>query len=394
MLGTDRPVILHVVNSLDGGGTERTLIRLLGELDRATCRHVVITLREAGSLANKLPPDIPCRALGTPGDARCLGFALAAVVREHRAVAIHARNTCCWADATIAKLLVPRIRLVLGFHGLEQNGPFSWRDRLVARTAGWIGARFLTPSTSGAAKLMRELGIAQARIRTIHNGVDVPDDLVYDGAALRTTRARWSLTEREIVIGTVGSLTPVKRHDLLVEAFARVRTRCPRAHLVLVGDGPLRETILNLTRTLHVEDAVTLTGWQDDVPALLRAMDIYACTSDSEGMSNALLEALAAGLPVVATDVGDNPIVVRPGRDGLIVPPTEVNALATALLELAEAQDRRSHFARAARRRAQRYRFCQTVRGYDAYYRALTAPTVGSPGPEAAFRSVPVATGP
>ncbi len=393
MLGADRLVILHVVNSLDGGGTERTLVRLLAELDRSTCRHLVITLREAGSLASALPRDIPCRALGTSGDARCLGFALAAVAREHRAVAIHARNTGCWADATIAKLLAPRIRLVLGFHGLEKSAVFSRRDRLVAKTAAWIGARFSTPSASGAAKLTRELGIAPDRIRTIRNGVDTSDYPDYDGDALRTARARWSLTDREIVIGTVGSLTRVKRHDLLIEAFARIRMRCPRAHLLLVGDGPLRETLLNLSRTLHIEDAVTITGWQNDVPAILGAMDIYACTSDSEGMSNALLEALAAGLPVVATDVGDNPIVVRPGRDGLIVPPREANALAAALLELAETPDRRSHFARAARRRAQRYPFRQTIHEYDAYYRALAALTVSSPGPKIEFRSTPAAAG-
>jgi len=393
MRGADRQTILHVVHTLDGGGTERTLIRLLAELDRSTCRHVVVTLREAGSLANTLPEDIPCRALGATANTRCLGFTLAVVAREHRATAIHARNTCCWADATIAKVLAPRIRVVLGFHGLERSGRFSMRDRLVAKTAAWVGARFLTPSTSGATKLIRELGIAPDRIQTIHNGVDAPDDPASDGDAMRTARARWRLTDRDLVIGTVGSLSPVKRHDLLVAAFARIRTRCPRARLLLVGDGPLREMILNQCRTLRIEDAVTITGWQDDVPALLRAMDIYACTSDSEGMSNALLEALAAGLPVVATDVGDNPTVVRPDRDGLIVPATDVNVLAAALRVLAEAPDRRLHFAQAARRRARRYRFCRTIREYDAYYRALTAPTVISPNFETEFRSAPTVAG-
>jgi len=318
-----------------------------------------------------LPDDVPCRALETTARSRCLALELASVAREFRAAVLHARNTCCWADATLAKLLVPRLRLILGFHGLTTPGPFSLRDRVVAGLATWIGGRFLTPSASGAAKIMSELATAPDLVRTIPNGIDIPIAPIGDESTRSATRARWGISDGDLLFGTVGSLTPVKRHDLLIEAFAQVRRWHGHAHLLLVGDGPLRDRLLDQCRARHVEDAVTITGWHDDVASMLAIMDVYACTSDAEGMNNGLLEALATGLPVVATNVGDNPIIVRPGVDGLISPPGNAAALTDALLELAGSPDRRTAFQEAARSRAGAFRFADTVRAYDAYYRAL-----------------------
>src|SRR5262249_55707283 len=122
------------------------------------------------------------------------------------------------------------------------------------------------------------------------------------------------------VIGTVGRLTEIKRQDVLIRAFARVAARHPESRVLLVGDGPLRAVLEALAAPLGVGDRVTFAGYRDRPERFLRLMDVFALTSRSEGMPLAILEAWAAGLPVVASRVGGIPEVVADGRTGLLFP--------------------------------------------------------------------------
>jgi glycosyltransferase involved in cell wall biosynthesis len=145
----------------------------------------------------------------------------------------------------------------------------------------------------------------------------------------------------------------VKDHALLLRAFAKVRMQVPEAVLAVVGDGPLRAALETQAEQAGISDAVRFMGDRHDVPRLLTGMDVFALSSASEGYSIALLEACAAGLPIVATDVGGNREIVRDGVNGRLVPAADVAALATALIALLRGGDEAGRMGRAGQSWAQ-----------------------------------------
>ena len=167
------PGIVHVVHSLEGGGTERGLVSLLCGLDSSYGRHVVVTLRGAGPLAARLPDHVSCRPIGATGRSRTICLKLARIAREWKASVIHARNTGCWYDATVAGWLTPGARLVLGFHGLETGPTFSGRQRRLARLGLYAGARFVSVSEAGKRQLTAEAAIPPERVDVLINGIDL-----------------------------------------------------------------------------------------------------------------------------------------------------------------------------------------------------------------------------
>jgi len=368
-----RPAVLHLVNTLEGGGTERMLLRLLQRMDRSRRRHVLVTLRGAGSFVSELPPEVACVALDARGRRKRLGGALVGAVRECGAAVLHARNTGTWADATLAKLLHPRVSLLLGFHGLDHAGPFSRRDRLVAAAATRFGATFTTVAHSGKSKLRDELGIPPGRIVVIPNGADERAFHRIAPACREESRRALGIPDQAFVVGSVGSLVPVKRQDLLIEALAALSRHHPRIRLLLVGNGPLRRELIEQCRTLGLAELVLLPGALEDVRPAYAAMDAYVCASDAECFNNALIEAAACGRPIVATNVGDNANVIRHGREGLIVPPADPVALTEALEAMVTQPRRCALLGRDARSRAGAFTLTKTVAAYESLYETVAA---------------------
>ncbi len=354
------------------------MVALLEAADPSRLRHVVVTLREAGSLSAKLPDHVACRPLAVRGRCRTAGLGLASVTRFWRAAVIHARNTGCWSDATVARLLTPGARLVLGFHGLETAGALSAGQRRAAQRGLRVGARFASVSAAGGRQLREEAGIPSRRIDLLDNGVKLEPFLTLDKGVGGRTRACLGLPDTAFVVGIVGSLTPVKQHAMLIEAIARVSQTIRDVRLLIVGDGPLRAVLNRQVREAGLCDRVCFLGFREDIPAVMTAMNVYVCSSASEGMNNALLEAMAAGLPCVATNVGDNPRVLRDGVEGCVVGPRCSSAVADALIMLATAPDVRRRLATAAKGRAADFDFQKTVAAYEEYYKKLVAPRDGS----------------
>jgi len=368
-----RTTILHLVHSLTGGGTERTLVALLNGFDHQRARHKVVTLRGAGELAAKLPEHIGCQALEASGLRRGCAVSLARIVRREKAAIIHARNTGCWFDALAASVLSPASRLILGFHGLDSGVVFSSRKRRMARLAQWWGATFATNSFSGKLQLTAQIGLAPNRITVLPNGVDLarfPPKSDFEKSRLRDL---FGLPNRGFVIGAVGSLTRVKRWDVLIAAFAQLLRIEHRCVLVIVGDGPERTSLIDLAEKLGVNDRICWAGACEDVPDRLAAMDVFVSTSDSESMSCVLLEAMASALPVVATDVGDNLSLARQEREGLIVPRGDSRAVADAVGTLLRFPELRVRLGSAARRRAEEYSFPNVLDDYQVFYERVAA---------------------
>ncbi len=368
------PAIIHVLHSLTRGGTERTLVALLRSFDPERFRHIVVTLREAGPLAARLPDHVACQPLGTSGRSWFAGMRLARLTRRWGAAVIHARNTCSWHDAIWAGLLTRGARLVLGFHGLETPEPFNGRQRLLARWGLRTGGCFTSVSHSGDRQLREQTRVPANRITVIPNGIDLNVYERRDSDERRRRRAGLGWDDATFVVGTVGALTPVKGQASLISAVARITRVVDNVRLLIVGDGPLRESLTRQANEEGIGERVTFTGPRDDIPDLLACMDAYVCSSVSEGMSNSLLEALASGIPTVATDVGDNALVVRDGIDGRIIASDSSKSIAVELASLARSSELRQRYASAARERAREFSFDRTAHAYEAFYESLVTP--------------------
>ena len=215
-------------------------------------------------------------------------------------------------------------------------------------------------------------GVEAGRIETLPNAVDV--DLFRPDAERRTkVRTEWGVADDEVVIGSLGRLDPEKRPDLLIESFAAVAARVPRARLVIAGGQARGTSIRSLAERHGVLDRTLVLGHRPDAEDVLRGFDAFVQASDSEGSPYSLLEAMASGTPVVATAVGGVPSMVSAGEDGLLVPKGDASALAAAIEEILRSPAAARARASAARARiaAERSLVARNARVLERYRHLL-----------------------
>jgi glycosyltransferase involved in cell wall biosynthesis len=192
-----------------------------------------------------------------------------------------------------------------------------------------------------------------------------------NGVTSDGVREELGIPESSPVVGTVGNFTPKKAHGTLVEAAVLVRAKVPEARVVMVGHGPLEGELRRRARQLGLEEAVIFTGYREDAARVTSAFDVFALPSAFEGLSVALLEAMALGRPVVATRVGGTPEVVRDGTEGFLVPPGDQGALAEGIARLLRDRDLSDRMGKAARQRADAFDIRQAIRRMEEVYAEL-----------------------
>jgi len=341
------PRVLQVVLSLDTGGTERLVIDICTRL-QPRFRMAVCCLDRQGALAHELTDrGIEVIALHRSAGFRpSVGYRIAQVAERHQAAVVHCHQYSPFVYGRIATLCRPRLKLVFTEHGRLSDDPPSLKRRMVNPLLGRLPASLYSVSGVLRDSMIAE-GFPDRRIEVIHNGVDPgPGATIFDR---RRARRELGMSEETFLVGTVARLDPVKNLDMLVEAFAGVRTALANGLLIIIGDGPERRRLENLARAAGVADAVRFLGHRGDVRRLLPAFDVYVNSSISEGVSLTILEAMATNLPVVATAVGGTPEVVADGVTGLLVPARQPAALASALTALGKAPERRAELGSAAR---------------------------------------------
>ncbi len=223
----------------------------------------------------------------------------------------------------------PHGHVFYGHFGRLASWAFLQVERLLARRTTWLIA--LTEAERDE-HLDRHVGVAE-RFAVAPSGIDLDRYRALVGVTGRRPSGL-DIPPDAVVIGSVGWLTTVKGPRYLIEAVATLKPTHPRLHLVLVGSGDLRDELGALARTLGIGKSVTFAGQRQDVPDCLAAMDVFVLPSLNEGMGRALVEAMAAGRPVVATRVGGIPAIIEDRATGLLVPPQDSDALAGALAEL------------------------------------------------------------
>lgn len=339
--------VLQVVLQLDAGGTERLVIELVRRLqDRFPTS--VCCLDEPGSWGRQLADEgVQVTALGrAPGFHPGLAWKLADVAARFNATVMHCHHYSPFVYGTLARLRLPRVRIVFTEHGRLSDAPPSRKRRLANRFL-MMGS----PAVYAVSHDLRRHLVAEGypeRTGVIWNGIE--PGVAPDEDARRHARRLMGLADGVKVVGTVARLDPVKDLGTLLQAVAIVR-REVACRLVVVGDGPAREALKLRARALHIEDAVDWLGQRDDVRELLPGFDVYANSSISEGISLTLLEAMAAELPVVATDVGGSPEVVEDGQTGALCPARSPDALGSSLQRIFGDARLAADYGRAGRSR-------------------------------------------
>jgi glycosyltransferase involved in cell wall biosynthesis len=248
--------------------------------------------------------------------------------------------------------------------GFQKTARIRWLMRKLDRRFD----RIVAPSRAILEGLPHARG---TRMVCIPNGVDTRRFAPVAPGLRARLREDLGCKPGQLVIGCVAGLHPVKRHVDLIDAFARVHSRLPQSHLLLVGEGRMRDALETRIVALGLQGAVRLLGERGDISRVLPAFDLFALVSESEGMSNAILEAQSCGLPVVATRVGGNPELVD-ADCGVLVEPNDPAALAQALLELLPDVARRTKLGAAGRTRVcARHSLQAMANAYLALYREL-----------------------
>jgi glycosyltransferase involved in cell wall biosynthesis len=352
------------------GGTQRHLLEVLKFLDRRRFRPIVISAKRGGEIGRAIEAsgvELVRLDLGE----RVVSVDMVRCVRQTAAL-FRARNVevvqCFqWRPALIgiaAARLARRGRVVAGRRSAPvERGVRALLEDLVVRLADRVVVN---------AETLRPRGAAAARTEVIPSGVDT--ELFRPRPEIRAeARARLGLSAANRVVGTVGRLETRKGTAVLLEAAARlVKKELPDLRVLVVGDGPLRDELPALAARLGITDHVVMLGDRSDVPEVLAALDVFVLPSRTEGMSNALLEAMATALPVVATAVGGNPEVVSAEMTGVLVPPDDVMAMADAVMRLATSPILAAELGAAARRQVEeRYGARAMVRRLEAVYAAV-----------------------
>jgi glycosyltransferase involved in cell wall biosynthesis len=307
-----------------------------------------------------------------PGRDWGVAWRLAREIRTRSIEVVHAHQYSPFFYATLAKFATGgRFRLILTEHGRHYPDDVSPMRRGLNRVVLDRLADAVNACCAFSAKaLSRNDGFRGKRIEIIENGIDVDR---YDAMADRgSLRARLGLDDSRRYVAMIARFHPAKDHATLLRAFARVADHRPDVDLVLAGDGQLRGEIEEQVSSLGLTQRIRLLGVRRDVPEILQAVDIFALSSVCEAASLTLLEAMAAGRPVVVTAVGGNPEIVRQGIDGLLTPRGDDAALAKSILRLLDDPDEAKRMGASGQKRVRdRYRLETTVDRYYNLYRRL-----------------------
>ncbi|WP_146649386.1 glycosyltransferase [Labilithrix luteola] len=367
--------VAHVLSSLHLGGQERVALDLASYQKSAGWEVTALSL--APLPEGLLAKDFRAAGVAVETFEKRAGVDVALAVRvglwmRGRFDLVHTHNPAALLYGAPAAALA-RIACVHTKHGANPRGG---RRLMANRLAGRLVDAFVAVSPETAEVARKRNEVAESKLRVIANGIDL-ERFRPDPAARDATRAALGIDRSAWVVGTVGRLAVEKNQSLLLRAIAPLLE--PDGHILLIGDGPLAESLSALAIELRVERRVHLLGARPDVPALLNALDVFALSSLTEGLPLVIPEAMATGLPVVSTAVGGIATVVEEGRTGFLVP-TGDEALLRAKLaalqrdrELGRACGARGRSAAIARYTADRMR-----RDYqELYERILLQRAVG-----------------
>lgn len=352
------PLIVHIIYRLGIGGLENGLVNLINRLPADKYRHAIICLTDSTDFKYRIQrSDVEVYEMHKrPGQDWASFLNVYQLIKRLRPAVVHTRNLAAIEYQMCAFLAGVPYR-VHGEHGWDVFDPdgtnvkYQWLRRLL----GLLVQRFIPLSRHLEEYLLHKVGIPAAKITRICNGVDT--QVFYPGSNIRSVPMGCPLAlDGKVVFGTVGRMHGVKDQLTLVRAFIQACNQsqlfAERARLLIIGDGPLRKDALTMLDTSGLTEKAWLPGERSDIADILRSLDVFVLPSKAEGISNTILEAMATGLPIIATRVGGNPELVEEGVNGCLVDKENPQQLAEAMLDVLLDDDKRARLAAASLRRA------------------------------------------
>jgi len=374
--------ICYVIASVttDRAGTERHLLRLIRALDRTRFDPLLVVLQQSDWTSRFDDPRVPMQVLGfcsfwRPRDWRCVGR-LAGVLRGHgtRVVELH------YPDAHLLGSLAARLAAVPAIIACRRDAAdyYGWKELTYCRLGGLLTDCYLANSREVVRSVSRIESLAPSRFEVIHNGLDLEQ---FDRAAGQPLPEPFlAATKGKRLVVLAANLRPVKNIPLFLDAARLVLRAVDDVVFTLLGSGPEEHRLKQRARELGIAEQVVWTGAVPETAPYLRRASVACLTSDSEGFSNALIEYMAAGLPVVATRVGGAAEAVLDGETGFLTAKGNAEQLAVRIIELLQAPSLSRRLGAAGRRRVeQHFSIAHAVDEYQQLYERLAGSPTGAP---------------
>lgn len=368
--------VMHILGSLGPGGAEMGIVRLIRYFPKGKIKHAVCSIGSDVTMKDQLPQGTNCYALGLDGPSYIAFIKLYKLLKKTNIDIAHVNNLAPWLDVALASRLAG-CNCVETFHGIEENHyTFSLPRRLLLRIACLLTFSITAVGEPVAQRLAHLTGIKRSRIQVLPNGVDT--DLFKPCSSHRYRRhlkLSLGVPENSFLFGCVASLTPVKNHADLLKAFAMALYNNKNSdsikdvYLILVGNGPLEPELKVRAAQLGIERRVIFLGRRNDVQKILQALDLFILNSKTEGMSYAILEAMATGVPVIATNVGANTDLVERNAEGYLVPQGEIMPMVNRITEVLKDKSILLNMGNKARKKiVERYSHKSMVFSYERLY--------------------------
>jgi sugar transferase (PEP-CTERM/EpsH1 system associated) len=377
----EAPLVCHLVYRFATGGMENGVVNLLNRIPPDRYRHAIVSLTEVSVFKRRLErlSEIEIVEFKQPkGNDLGTHRRLYSTLRRLKPAILHTRNLAA-EEGQIAGFLARVPVRIHGEHGRDMYDLHGKERRylLMRKLLRPLVHRQLAVSKDLADWLVTTVGVKRPKVRQIYNGVDAARFRPRGAEPRSSVLPSGFAPPNAVVFGTIGRMAEVKNQTDLARAFVTLLAHRPaaraNARLVLVGDGPLREWCARILAEGGCTDLAWLPGERDDVPGILRSLDVFVLPSIGEGISNTILEAMASGLPVVATAVGGNPELVAHGATGALVPASDATALGDALVPYLDDGGLRAAHGAAGRRAVEaRFSLDAMVAAYlDVYDAAL-----------------------
>lgn len=343
------PLVAHIVYRFDYGGLENGLVNLINTMPADAARHVVISLTEPGGIVQRLTKtDVAVHNLQKkPGKDPAAYIRLFRLLRTLNPDVVHTRNFGT-LDCQLVAFLAGVPNRLHGEHGWDVHDPLgkNRKYRYLRRLLSPLVHKFIVLSHELQMWMIEVVGISSAKVERICNGVDTDRF---------KPSAKSGQKGKSLVFGSVTRFTEIKDPLNTIKGFiqleSQLKEKIALLKLLMVGNGYLRADALDMISESGMEQNVCLVGSQLDVGPWLEKMDVFVMGSKREGISNTILEAMASGLPVIATNTGGNPELVEAGQTGMIVETENPNALAEAMATYSTNPDMISQHGRKARER-------------------------------------------
>lgn len=362
--------IVHIVHRFDTGGMENGMVNLFNTLSPERYRHTVVALTDYGDFRQRITAQpVEFHALHrAPGHGFGWTVRLWKLLRSLKPDLVHTRNLAALEAQFVAAAAGIRAT-VHGEHGRDVFDLYgqNWKYNLLRRAAKPFVSNYIAVSQDLEAWLRLAIRVPPRKLHHIYNGVDSEKFHPREGA-----RPAFAHPD-SIVFGSVGRMVAVKDYPTLTRAFIQLVRQQPeraaRARLVIVGEGPARKICLDLLQAAGLAHLAWLPGVRDDIADIMQVLDVFVLPSKNEGISNTILEALASGLPVIATAVGGNLELVEEGVNGMLVQPGDVGGMAQALLAYLDTPARiAEHGAHARQHAVQRFSIPVMAEAYSLVY--------------------------